>query len=384
MSAISFTIIPISLTLLAYSISSLMTATTLSVSARRVWMIIIGGLAVGTGVAVATGSLWVHLHHLYAQGKPIVSNLSTGTSKNIYFLSVQDTLADINSVRLDTFIATLVPKNFFNSLVTGNSLQIFVISLMLGMAISTRKPEQRESILKSLASIRGIFTAILQATLVLLPIGLVAIIATSMLKLDASLFFAMLPFVYWLFGLFGLLALIALVVFKCFTPYHVIKLIKSIQESIYVSFSTGSNQAALPLLMDALEEKGFQRSQIETIIPLFIIVCRINSAAYFAFTTVFIAAVYNMPLELMQYFFIMFGAVLASLASSGSNSLVGFSMITLILNPLGIPLGEVGAILLVLEPFIDPFRTALSMLLVTTLACLILEKNPNHVEVNEC
>ena len=382
LSTISFTIIPITLTLLAFSISSLMTTTTLSMSARRVWMIIIGALFVGTGIAVGTASLWIHLQHLYAAGAPLVPNLSTNSAKTIHYLSINDTLGDLNNIRFDTFIATLIPKNIFNSLATGNSLQVFVIAVMIGMALSTRTPEQRASILNSLSSIRSIFTAILQASLSVLPIGLVAIISTSLLKIEASLFLAMLPFVYWLFAAYGILAIISLIVLKCYSPLSITEMLKATREALYVSFSTGSNQAALPLLMDALEEKvGFKKDQIETIIPLFVIVCRVTSASYFAFTSVFIAAVYNIPLEPMQYLFIMFAAVLASLASSGSNSLVGFSMITLILNPLGVPLGEVGAILLILEPFIDPFRTALSMLIVTSLSCVILDKKSELKEV---
>ena len=153
----------------------------------------------------------------------------------------------------------------------------------------------------------------------------------------------------------------------------------ALKESIIVAFSTCSNQATIPFLISSLSNKfKLPNHAVDLSIPLGITMCRASNVTYYALVTIFIASIYNEPLSIMQYIFVVFGAILTSFAASGTSGVIAITMITIILDPLNLPIGSVLVLLIVIEPIIDSFRTVTALITNAALSCIIINKDKKH------
>jgi proton glutamate symport protein len=140
-------------------------------------------------------------------------------------------------------------------------------------------------------------------------------------------------------------------------------------------FSTCSNQATLPFLTATLHNKfKLQEDAINLAIPLGVTMCRASNVLYYAFISIFIASIYNEPLGMYQHCFVVIGSILTSFAASGASGVIAISMISIVLDPLNLRIDSILAILIIVDPILDPFRTVTSLLMNAALSCFIINK----------
>ncbi|MBP9752347.1 MAG: cation:dicarboxylase symporter family transporter [Proteobacteria bacterium] len=373
LAGISFTIIPIIFSLLVCSIISLLNPN-LKLPVVKTILSAFFMLFFSTAFIVSVAAFWVFLQTKYHIDASIIDNLKH--EPHLLYLNLSDSLFSSENVDFGTFLLSLVPKNIFNSFSSGNQLQIFTTAVLIGVSIGLSQSSSSENVVISLRKVNDVFSNILAIVLRFLPLGLTAIIVTSLAKVDISIFATMIPFIKWLFisFLFVLFGVSLMIRFYC--KKSVFRFIADIKQAIIVAASTSSAQASLPsLLLVFKNEFGFNAEKVDSLVPLLLTICRVSNACYFAFISVFIASVYAIPLNITHYLFIILGSIIASLATAGMSGLLAISMVTLILNPLGIPVGELLSVLLILEPLVDPIRSALSVIAVSALSHAILQKS---------
>jgi proton glutamate symport protein len=118
----------------------------------------------------------------------------------------------------------------------------------------------------------------------------------------------------------------------------------------------------LPFLVSSLTKKfKLPTEAVDLAIPLGVTMCRTGNTAYYAFVAVFMSFLYNEPLSFSQYGFIVFGAILTSLAASGATGIIAITMISIIL---------------------DPIRTVTSLIMNAALSCAVV--NPTGEKVSLC
>ena len=81
----------------------------------------------------------------------------------------------------------------------------------------------------------------------------------------------------------------------------------------------------------------------------------------FGLSTIFFAQLYNLPLGPGSYGVILFGTVLAALASAGAPGAATIGMLSLVFNPLGLPVEAAIALMLAVDPLIDPIITLVNV-----------------------
>lgn len=374
-SLLILSILPITFFLVTSSVASLVTQRNTDLPISRTLIIMIVALMSGAIIAIGCSVAFSQIFSSYFEHSSLYVSIQKDALKNTLNISLDDTLLGAETFNLNNFIKNLIPRNIFNSLASGNILHVIIIAIFLGISIAFLESSKCKRVLNSLVTLKDIFTLVLKSTLLLLPIGLFFLIASNLSKVESDIFQPMLPFVLAIFGCYFIFGVINLILLRKYSSLKIRKSIKAIKEPLLIAFTSGSNQAALPFLIKILHEQfHFDKSQTETLTPLLITMCRTTSTAYFAFTSVFIASLYHTPLSMLDYGFIVIGSIFASLASSGSTSVLSFATISLVLTPLGLPLGSVGAILIILEPFIDPVRTFISTFISCGLACVIFHK----------
>jgi proton glutamate symport protein len=211
----------------------------------------------------------------------------------------------------------------------------------------------------------------------ILPLGIFLLVSSGLSEVSVDILLSMSGFCVSAFLIFSIIALLGLLLIWIYSPIGLSKSIVALKEPITIAFATCSNQATLPFLISSLTKKfKLQEEAVNLAIPLGVTMCRAGNTAYYAFVAIFMAALYNEPVSISQCGFIILGAILTSLAASGATGIIAITMISIILDPLDLPMGSIAIILIVVEPILDPLRTITSLIMNAALSCAVVNQSP--------
>lgn len=308
--------------------------------------------------AVAVGVLCVNLMQpgIY-QGQALHNIIPLPADTATALATVQDkSLGDAVNVLL-----SLVPPNLFGAAAEGNMLGLILFSLLYGFFLGRLPAELREPQLKLWTGLQSIMISITQLVLYLAPVGVFALIATTL----ANTGFEVLKPMLWFFVTVVLaLALHMLFSISLFLRYIVKvspwKHLQAMAPALLTAFSTASSNATLPVTMRALKERAGVSERVANMsAPLGASMNMDGTALYECAAALFLAQAYGLDLSLGQQLTVVLIALLTGFGMAGipAASLVA---IAVILGAIGLPLEAIG-LLLVTDRLLDMFRTMVNV-----------------------
>jgi proton glutamate symport protein len=296
--------------------------------------------------------------------------------KSMLTLSLTDIINSAQNFPFLDFITALLPKNPFAAFSQGNIIQILSLSILCGIAIATLDTKKQESALRGLDVMMVAFNKILNIPVKILPLGLFFTIASSISTININVLMSMQQFCVSAILSFVGLIIISVLLILIYSPVKATTAFAELKDPVVIAFSTCSNQATIPFLISTLVD-GFKlnRNAVNIEIPLGVTMCRAGNVAYYAFVTVFIAMLYNEPLSIPQYLFIVAGSILVSFSATGVSGIIAIGMVSMVLDPLNLPIDSVLALLVIIDPVIDPFRTVTSLIMNAALSCFVINKS---------
>ena len=276
-------------------------------------------------------------------------------------LLINDNMANnapVAEFSLKTLFLSLVPDNVFRVLAEGQLLPLLFFMILFGISLGLERTKNSERVLEVLEGTRLSIFRIMTWFFYLLPLSLASMIAKSISSSGQETLQALM---WLLIGGIGTTLLYAVGQFSllCFVTRRTpLSLARDIREPILVAFGTSSSLAALPSSLKIVTEK-LKRESIGTnlVLPLGISFNGQGTVLFHAWITILIGQIYNVQFSLWQYGLIVSGCILRAVTSAGVPASVSIMGITLIFNPLGLPVETVIALLTVLFPFLDPFLT---------------------------
>ncbi|MEI6146763.1 MAG: cation:dicarboxylase symporter family transporter, partial [Methylococcales bacterium] len=94
-----------------------------------------------------------------------------------------------------TFIANLIPENIFSALTTGSSLKVLFFAILFGIALGTINKNKSESLMSVIESIYIAFSIMVKWLMLILPFGLLGLIAHDVSEVGIPVLMAMIKFV---------------------------------------------------------------------------------------------------------------------------------------------------------------------------------------------
>lgn len=255
----------------------------------------------------------------------------------------------------------IIPTNPIKAMAEGDMLPLIFFSLALGVAL-TYVPVERSG--PFIAGLNGLNDAMIQMVHLIMkvaPFGVFALIAGVTGRFGFAILLTLLK--YSLVVLLGLaihlLGTYGLSV-RLLGRMSPIRFFKGMRAAQLVAFSTSSSNATLPVNMRACQENlGVSSSITSFVLPLGATINMDGTALYQGVAAVFIAQVYNIPLELTDQLIIVLTATLASIGAAGVPS-AGIVTLTLVLQTIGVPLEGIGLILGV-DRILDMCRTVVNI-----------------------
>jgi len=285
----------------------------------------------------------------------LVNNKDTGTELSI---TLHEPMPQSAPVSAGKMAEKFIPENIFNTLNNGESLKIVIFCLIFGVALGHLKTEGQRMLVEVLKSVQQASISIFKFLNYFLPFALLAMISSQVGKVGVGIFLTMFDFVFQQFvGGLAIVVLGTIVIWKR-SGLDLMTVIRETKETLIVAISSRSSLACIPYAQEALHKLHFDKGGVELTVPLSFTVNRIGSIVYYAIATVFIANIYDAPLGLTGLAVVLFGSILAGLASAGTTGILTVATVAVVCDLLKLPSEAVLVLLIAVDPLMDMIRTA--------------------------
>jgi proton glutamate symport protein len=376
LSALKLVVIPIIITTVAASVAQI-TGSKQPYDWKRVGIVALIMLVIASSMGIVLATIT----------RPGVIDISFGLATIINKsgaslmkeLSLTDPIEPSGGDLLSGFLTDLLPNNIFTALVNSQILQIVIFSILFGLAVGFLRQEYKGTMTDILLALKNVFQMLINGVILLLPIGIYFLLADQFSRVTPEVIEAMLRFLFSACLTMFMLFFINTIIIWRRSSMSYWNSIYSLLDTIILAFSTQSSFAAMPSAIQEMTEKfKVDPTLTNSIMSLGITLCRYGNIIYFSFATIFIAQLYSVPLGVYEYTVILFASVLAGVMTAGATGIASLYMMTIILDPIGLPFGAVLILFIAIDPLIDPLRT---LLIVHTncAATMLIAKKPTKI-----
>lgn len=258
-----------------------------------------------------------------------------------------------------SLIVGLVPTNIFMAFAEGNMLQVVIVAIFIGVAI-TVLGEQVKQVKDFNNQCVTIIYKIVEMIMKAAPIAVLALIADVIASNGLEIIGTLVKLIVVIvLGCFVQLIVYGVSV-KVFGKTNPVYFYKTIWPAQVFSFTTASSAATLPISMKCVKE-GLKVSDTVAnfVLNLGSTINMDGGAIYQSACAVFIAQIYGVELGMTQLAIIV---VTASLASVGAAAIPGtvIVMMTMVLSSVGLPL-EAIALIAGIDRILDMCTTAVNV-----------------------
>jgi aerobic C4-dicarboxylate transport protein len=267
------------------------------------------------------------------------------------------------------FLLHIIPSTVTDAFAKGDILQILFAALLFGSALSMIG-EKGAVVTDVISQISKVFFRMVHIVTKVAPIGAFGAMAFTIGKYGLVSLVPLLK----LIGCFYLTALlfvfVALGIVARLIGFSIWRFVSYIKEELAIVLGTSSSEAALPQLMEKMENLGCSRSVVGLVIPTGYSFNLDGTNIYMTMAVIFIAQALNIDLTWQQEALIL---VVAMLTSKGASGVTGAGFITLAATLAVIPDLPVAGMVLILG--IDRFMSecrALTNIIGNGVACVVV------------
>lgn len=261
-------------------------------------------------------------------------------------------------------VRDVVPTNPFDALARGDMLQIVVLALLLGIALTVLPEQTAKPVLDVVRGLTEAFTAIVRGIMYLAPVGVFCLITPTV----ATLGFGVLASL----GAYCATVLLGLVIIQFVIYGAVVRLFTGmplwgprgfytgIAQVQLVAFSSSSSAATLPVTIANVRDRLGVPADITGFVCAMGAKINMDGTAMMqAVATVFLAQFYGNELTMAQQATIVLTAVVAAIGTPGIPS-GGMVMLVIVLQTYGVnPAGI--AMILAVDRVLDMCRTIVNV-----------------------
>ena len=230
-----------------------------------------------------------------------------------------------HSLNPTQFLLNIIPSSFFNAFATGDILQVLLVAILSGFAISFMG-EHGKPILMAIDSGLAVFFGIMRMIVQLAPIGAFGAMAFTIgsqgLGALERLGYLMVSFYITAF----LFVIVVLGAIAAFTGFSIFRFLNYIKEELLLVLGTSSSETALPGMLEKMRRLGCSSTTVGLVIPMGYSFNLDGTNIYMTMAALFLAQATNTNLDLGQQLGIL---AVAMLSSKGATGVTGAGFITL-------------------------------------------------------
>src|SRR5665213_899372 len=274
--------------------------------------------------------------------------------------SVADYAGAAKQQSVPDFLMNIIPTTMVDAFAKGNILQVLLVAILFGFALSIVGPKCRPVVELFEALTHAVF-GVINILMKLAPIGAFGAMAFTVGRYGIA---SLGPLGYLIAVFYGTSIFFVLVVFGLIawaSGFNIIKFLSYIFDEIVVVLATSSSDPALPTLMAKMEKLGCTKSLVGLVVPTGYTFNTDGSSLYMTTAALFVAQATNIHLTVGQQLTIFAVAVLTS---KGASGVTGAAFIALVATLMVIPTIPVAgmALLIGIDRFMSMARACVNMI----------------------
>lgn len=273
-----------------------------------------------------------------------------------------DVPAGLKAQSVYDHILAVVPDNVLNPVSSGNVLSILLVSAAVGLALAMMKQSENiQTLLKGILGLQELLFALIRGLVWALPLGIVAFAAQLSAQLSAGVAVDSIgKYVAVVLGGNLLQFFIILPLFLVVCRINPFKVFKNMLPAVMMAFFTKSSTATLPVTVSSAENNMKAKPEVARfVLP---ICCTINMngcAAFILVTSLFVMQNGGAELTFSTVLLWILIAVISAIGNAGVP--MGCYFLTLsLMSGVGAPIGILG-IILPIYTIIDMIETGVNV-----------------------
>lgn len=277
------------------------------------------------------------------------------------------------------FLVHIIPNTVVDAFAKGDILQVLLISLLFGFALSIAGPRCKP-LVDMLAALTQAVFAVVAILMRFAPIGAFGAMAFTIGKYGLASLGPLAKLIATLYLTSIFFVVIILGAIARFSGFGIFRFLWFLREEILLVLATSSSEPALPSLMNKLEKLGCSQALVGLVVPTGYTFNADGTSLYMTLAALFVAQATNTHLTLLQQFTIL---GVALLTSKGASGVQGAAFIALVATMMVIPTIPVAGMALILgiDRFLSMCRAVVNMI-GNAVATLVIARWENELDRN--
>ena len=222
-------------------------------------------------------------------------------------------------------ILHIIPKTLVGAFAEGDILQVLLISVLFGIAMSGLG-EANRPIINALEQVAKALMRMITMIIKLAPLAVFGAMSFTISKVGLSSLESLGKLLGCMFLSCVFFILVCLGLLLRLNGLNIWKFLRYIRHELFIVFSAASSEPAFPRMVTRLEHLGCSRPLVRLVLPAGYSFNLDGSSLYITLGALFIAQATNTHLTLAQEFAVL---VVSLLTSKGAAAVVGSAFITL-------------------------------------------------------
>jgi aerobic C4-dicarboxylate transport protein len=307
----------------------------------------------------------------------------SGLNKDPSTLNPAAIASFVTRAKEDSVVAHLmavIPDSFFGALARGDLLQVLLVAILSGVAISAMGEAGRK-IAGAIDLAAKMFFGVIRIVVRAAPVGAFGAMAYtigayglgSLINLGALIVTFYLTALLFVFLVLGTIARLS--------GFSILRFIGYIKDELLIVLGTSSSETVLPQMMQKMQHLGASKSVVGLVIPTGYSFNLDGTNIYMTLTTLFLAQATNTHLTLTQTLVIL---AIAMLTSKGASGVTGAGFVTLAATLSIVPDIPIGSLALVvgIDKFMSECR-ALTNLIGNGVATVVISRWEGELDTDK-
>jgi aerobic C4-dicarboxylate transport protein len=277
-------------------------------------------------------------------------------------------------------LLAIIPDSFFGALARGDLLQVLLVAILSGFAISAMG-EAGRTIAGAIDLAAKMFFKIIAIVVRVAPIGAFGAMAFTIGKYGIGSLVNLGMLIATFYATSLLFVLVVLGAIARLAGFSILRFIGYIKDELLIVLGTSSSETVLPHMVQKMERLGASKSVVGLVIPTGYSFNLDGTNIYMTLATLFLAQATNTPLTIGQELTIL---SVAMITSKGASGVTGGGFITLAATLAIVPDIPSGSLAIIygIDKFMSECR-ALTNLVGNGVATVVISRSEGELDMDK-
>jgi aerobic C4-dicarboxylate transport protein len=230
------------------------------------------------------------------------------------------------SQTMTAFLLNIIPATLFSAFVTGDLLQVLLVSTLTAFAITALHNHHRLAVLNVIERASEIFFGVMRIVVQLAPVGAFGAMAFTVGSYGLGSLEKLLKLMAGFYATAGVFVFVVLGGIALWCGFSIFRFLAFIKEELLLVLGTSSSETALPGMIQKMRRLGCSNSTVGLVIPTGYSFNLDGTNIYMTMAAVFLAQATNTPLDMREQITLL---LVAMVSSKGASGVTGAGFVTL-------------------------------------------------------